>query len=271
MKRKKLWIILVSVIVGIVALLTGGYFLTKLSSVSIEFRTRLAADETRLEEAVLDKVKLSGEFDYSSSILFLNTDESVQKIERDNPYVKVQQVIRKFPNKLHVYISERIPKYRVQDSKLSNKWCILDEEFKVLEIVTNEEIASEFGECTIELKHFKAELNAGEFLDKPHELLRLNNIMTGVYGKTQDYFAITAIDYVESDNTYILSTKSGNFGYESDCEIQIVGINDLTNKTFKAVSVYVEKSFEGIGEGVIDLSRKLVIISSDEGCKIKNV
>ncbi len=255
---------------GIVLVITGGYFLTKLSSVSIEFRTRLSATETRLEEGVLDKVKLSGEFNYKSSILFLNTDEGIQKIEKENPYVKVQQVIRKFPNKLHVYISERIPKYRVQDPKLSNKWCILDEEFKVLECVTTEELSSEFVNCTIELKHFKSDLSAGEFLGKEHELSRLNNIMAGVYGKTQDFFAITAIDYVEDTNTYILSTKSGNYGYESDCEIQIVGVNDLKNKTFLATSVYVAKNFEGIGEGVLDLTQKLVIISSDEGCKIKN-
>ena len=270
MKRKKLWIILISVILGIVVILTGGYFLTKLSSVSVEFRTRLSVTETRLEEGVLEKVKMSGEFDYSSSILFLNTNESIQKIEKDNPYIKVQQIIRKFPNKLHVYVSERIPKYRVQDSKLSNKWCILDDEFKVLECVTTEEVNEEFITCTIELKHFKTSLSAGEYLDKPQELVRLNSIMTGVYGKTQDYFAVTAIDYLEDENKYCLSTKSGNYGYESDCEIQIVGINDLTNKTFKAVSVYVDKSFEGISEGVVDLTQKLVIISSDECCKIKN-
>ena len=59
--------------------------------------------------------------------------------------------------------------------------------------------------------------------------------------------------------------------YESDCEIHIVGVNDLTTKTFRAVSVFVDKNFEGIGEGVIDLTQKLVIISSDEGCKIKNI
>ena len=270
MKRKKLWIILLSVVVGVVAFLTGGYFLTKLSSVSVEFRTRLSITETRLEEGILDKVKESGEFDYKTSILFLNTKESVEKIEKDNPYVKVQQVIRKFPNKLHVYISERIPKYRVQDSKLSNKWYILDDEFKVLEFVTTEELATDFSENTIELKHFKIDSGAGEFLSKPQELERLNAIMTGVYGKTQDYFAITAIDYIEEENTYVLQTKAGNYGYESDCEIQIIGVSDLTNKTFRAVSVYVEKDFDGIGEGVVDLTQKLIIISNDEGCKIKN-
>ena len=109
MKRKKLWIILISVIAGLIAFFTGGYFLTKLSSVSVEFRTRLGS-ETRLEEGILDRVKESGDFDYSASVLFLDTKENINNIEKKHPYVKVEQVIRKFPNKLCIYISERIPR-----------------------------------------------------------------------------------------------------------------------------------------------------------------
>ena len=271
MKRKKLWIVLVSVIVGIAAVFTGGYFLTKLSSVSVEFRTRLSSSETRLEEGVLENVKASGEFDYNASILFLNTDESISKIEKENPYIKVQQLIRKFPNKLYIYISERIPKYRVKDSKLSNKWYILDDEFKVLEcVISGGELESKFLNNTVELKHVAIDAVAGEFLDQDLELSRLNEIMSGVYGKTKDYFAVTSINYIEDEGKYVLQTKSGNYDYESDCEIQLVGLINLKNKSFQAVSVYVEKNFDGIVEGVIDLSQKLVIVVSDEGCKIKN-
>lgn len=257
---------MVSVVVGIIAVLTGGYFLTKLSSVSIEFRTRLG-EGTRLEEGILDKVKESGDFDYSCSVLFLNTQESVASIEKKHPYVKVEQVIRKFPNKLCVYISERVPKYRAKDKELSNTWYILDDEFKVLERVIDSEL-SEFLNITVEIEYLKLDSNAGEFLQPSAEFSKLNSIMTGVYGKTKDYFAITAINYSSENDTYYLSTKSGAYEYDSDCEIQIVGSNNLTDKAFKATSVYVDKDFEGIE---IDLSKKIIIIADDKGCKIKNV
>lgn len=266
MKRKKLWIILVSVILGIIAVLTGGYFLTKLSSVSVEFRTRLG-EGTRLEEGILDKVKESGDFDYSCSVLFLDTQESIESIEKKNPYVKVEQVIRKFPNKLCVYISERVPKYRAVDEELPNKWYILDDEFKVLEFV-DETGLTEFMENTIEIQYLKIKSTAGEFLGANTEFTKLNNIMSGVYGKTKDYFAIRSINYSAENDTYYLTTKSGAYEYESDCEIQIVGSNNLTDKSFKATSVFVDKDFEGIE---IDLSKKIIIISDDKGCKIKNV
>lgn len=267
MKRKKLWIILASVIVGLIAVLIGGYFLTKLSSVSVEFRTMLGV-ETRLEEGILDKVKESGDFNYKTSVLFLDTQESVDKIEKEHPYVKVHQVLRKFPNKLCLYIEERIPKYRVKDTELSNKWYILDDEFKVLEIATTEEVNEDFATCTVEIQYFEVSSSAGEFLQKDLELAKLNSIMSGVYGKTKDYFAVTAINYSEDDDTFYLTTKSGDYEYTNSCEIQIVGSNNLTDKTFKAVSVFIDKNFDGID---IDLSKKIIIISDNNGCKIKNV
>ena len=98
-KKKKVWIILLSVVLGLFVVLGGTYFTTKLKTVNIEFRTRLDEGETRLPSGILDKVKDSGEFNYKDSVLFMNTDKSIDKIEKTNPYVKVQQVIRKFPNK----------------------------------------------------------------------------------------------------------------------------------------------------------------------------
>ena len=267
MKRKKLWIIILSIVAGIVAVITGGYFMTKLSSVSVEFRTRLGT-ETRLEEGIIDKVKNSGEFNYKASVLFLDTQKSVDKIEKEHPYVKVHQVLRKFPNKLCIYIEERIPKYRVKDTELSNKWYILDDEFKVLEFVTTDELNENFVDSTVEIQYFKASLGLGEFLKKDSELQRLNSIMAGVYGKTKDYFAVTAINYSADEDKFYLTTKSDDYEYSNTCEIQIVGSNNLTDKTFKAMTVFVEKNFEGID---IDLSKKIIIISDNDGCKIKNI
>ena len=267
MKRKKLWIILVSVMVGILAVFTGGYFLTKLSTVSVEFRTRLGS-ETRLEEGILDRVKESGDFDYSASVLFLDAKENIDNIEKKHPYVKVEQVIRKFPNKLCIYISERIPKYRVKDDDLLNAWYILDDEFKVLDCVTEEDDLELFLNNTVEIQYMKVNSSEGEFLESNSEFAKLNSIMSGVYGKTKDYFAITSINYSKESDTYYLSTKSSSFEYEDSCELQIVGSSNLTEKAFKVTTVFVEKNFDGMD---IDLTKKNVIICDNDGCHIEYV
>lgn len=267
MKRKKLWITIISIVASFVALLTGGYFLTKLSSVSVEFRNRLN-EGTRLETGILDKVKASGDFNYNSSVLLLNTKKSVEKIEKDHPYIKVQQVLRKFPNKLVVYVTERVPKYRVKDNDLTNKWYILDDEFKVLECVTTEDVNSEFNAITVEIGNFNINAVEGEFLNKPTDLLRLNEIMSGVYGKTKDYFAISKISYSAEDKMFYISTKADKFQYENVCEIQIKGLDNLKEKAFMATSVFVEKDFDGIA---IDLTKKIIIYVDNDGCLIQNV
>ena len=55
-KRKKVWIVLLSIIAGFALIVTGTYFTTKLNTVNVEFRTRLEESETRLASGILGKV-----------------------------------------------------------------------------------------------------------------------------------------------------------------------------------------------------------------------
>lgn len=258
---------MVSVLATLILLVGCTYLLTKLNSVSVEFRTRLAESETRLESGILDKVKDSAEFDYKKSVLFINTKSNISKIEKNNPYVKVQQVLRKFPNKICLYISERIPKYRIQDSDLGDKWYILDDEFKVLECLTQAEIdAKGLQQKTVELKYMTEKTFVGEFLNNATQLKNLNDILAGVYGKTTDFFAVTAIDFNSSLGTYTLTMKSGDINYEAGCEIELIGLDNLKSKAFKATTVYTgtDNSLENV-----DLSKKVIIISDGNECIIK--
>lgn len=264
MKRKKLWITLASVVIGLFVVCLAVHFLTKLSSVSVEFRDRLF-DGTRLEVGILDKVKEDGEFNYKKSVLFTNTKESVDRIEKENPYVKVRQVIRKFPNKICIYISERVPRYRVADSTISGQWYILDDDFKVLDIATNSELAAkDYLTKTIEVQHIKFTKHAvGEFLAETEELSRLNDIADGVYGKTKDYFAVTAIDFDLETSTFSLTMRATDLSYNGGCVIKIIGTSNLTAKSFKATCAYVDKNLEDI-----NLNEKVIIISDDDGCRL---
>ena len=66
MKRKRFWIWFTSICLGIVLLCTGTFLLTRLSTVNVEFRTKLGVADTRLAEGITDKIKTSGEFDYGA-------------------------------------------------------------------------------------------------------------------------------------------------------------------------------------------------------------
>lgn len=274
MKRKKLWIILASVVFGIFVLSLGVHFITKLSVVSVELRTRLDKDETRLETGILDKVKKDGEFNYHKSVLFINTDKNIEKIEKENPYVKVTQVVRKFPNKIHIYISERVPRYRIKDSAYNNLWYILDDEFKVLETVLEDVLETDnFNETTIKIENIEiTSKESGDFLETNAKLNMLNEIMAGVYGASKEYLVVRSIGYNETSDTYLLKMRRSDLQEDySGCEIQIVGSTNLKEKVFKATHVYKYKATsefiedDAFAEINIDNS---IIISDNNGCRV---
>lgn len=273
-KRKKVWIVLLSIIAGLALIVTGTYFTTKLKTVNVEFRTRLEESETRLASGILDTVKDSGEFNYKDSVLFMDIEKSVSKIEKSNPYVEVQQVVRKFPNKLTIYISERIPKYRMIDKDDTDSWIILDEDFKVLEKITNEELLSKrLDEKTVEVKYISESIEVGDFLAEGIEKENLNTILSGVYGRTKDYFAVRSIDYVSDNNTFYVTMRAsvekedGTIRYEGGCVIEIEGTKNLKERALNATSVYVGDGNHLSGK---DLSKKVTIISGENGCIVKN-
>ena len=218
--------------------------------------------------------KDSAEFNYNDSVLFMNTKRNIDKIEKSNPYVKVNQVIRKFPNKVCVYISERIPKYRVEDTLNSGCWLILDEDFKVLERVDEDNLLSKnLDDKTVCLNFVESNLQPGMFLNKDQEKTLSNEILAGVYGRTKDYFAVKSIDYSATDDIFYITMRTsvegedGVINYGAGCVVQIEGKKGLRTKVFNATCVYA-----GDGNKVQDkdLSKKIIIISDEHGCIIKN-
>ena len=134
-KRRKKILVIFSVI-GLSLILLSVIFalMFRLKTVDIEFRSRVV--NTNLPAEIQEKVFETGEFSVGKNIVFMNFDNNIAKIEKSNPFVKVEQIIRRFPNKVTIYISERVPKYRVkEDSKQTNNWYILDEDFKILDKV----------------------------------------------------------------------------------------------------------------------------------------
>lgn len=270
--RKKFWVVFLSVVLGLFVVLSGTYFATKLNTVSVEFRTRLAEGESRLPDGILDNVKDSAEFNYKDSVLFMDIQENIDKIEKSNPFIKVQQIVRKFPNKVHIYVSERVPKFRMLDKENTDFWYILDEDFKVLARIADSELG-DLDEKTVELKHISVNAFVGDFLEKTADREKLNTLLSGVYGRTKDMFVVRSIDFSSDDNLFYLTmrtsveTEDGEINYAGGCVIQIEDKGNIKLKALKGTCVYAGDENQMDGR---DLSQKQVIVANETDCIIKN-
>ena len=220
----------------------------RLKTVDVEFRA--IAEKTNLSDGTIDKVKKTAEFDFGKNILFMSFDDNIQRIEKNNPYVKVEQIVRHFPNIVRVYISERIPKYRVKDSDESVvHWYILDEDFKILDKVNAEELNtklvcgnSNYFDQTIEITKdtltFKSAI-IGEFVDDEIKQY-LSAITAGIYGKTKDFTAIRSIEYSKTTETFSLIMRNKALDEQKGCMIKITGVSKLYDKSLAGAVCFVD-------------------------------
>ena len=268
--RKKFWIIFSCVCATIVALCSVFALMTRLKTVTVEFRTRLKKDETVLESGILDRVLESGDFNYGKSILFMNYEENIANIEKSNPYVKVEQVVRHFPNTARIYISERIPMYRMQDIENTNKWYILDKDFKVVDIVTGDLKEINYGkysyyEKTIEITPDSITISSyiGAFINDAVDKNFMNTIASGVKSRVGSISIVKSVKIESANNyTFTLTMKNSGINDDNGCEIVIVGKKNLEKKVLAGVSCFCQ-STENME--TFDLSGKIITIQEVNG------
>ena len=269
--RKKFWLIFGIVCASVVVICTAFALATRLKTVTVEFRTRLAENETVLEQGVIDKVLKSGDFNYGKCVLFMNFNENISNIEKSNPYVKVEQVIRHFPNVARVYISERIPKFRIRDEENEDKWYILDADFKVVDVVTGDVKAQNYGESsyyekTIEVSPDSLTLTSyvGDFVDDKLDQGFLNSIVSGVVSRAEELSIVKSVK-ISKNNGYKFTLTMKNSGINNDegCEIVIQGESNLEKKVFAGISCFCD-STENQHE-IVDLSNKVITIEEING------
>lgn len=123
-------------LVGIVLIVTMVF---TLNTVSFQLTTTLS--ESRLfvdgatPETVEAKMLDDAEFAKGGNLLFMNFSQNIEKIEKKNCYVKVEKIVRSFPNKITVYYSEREPVALVQVKNNTNGYFVIDEDLKILDAV----------------------------------------------------------------------------------------------------------------------------------------
>lgn len=269
--RKKFWIVFTSVVASLVLVCVACGLMTRLKTVTVEIRRRADAKYTMLQEGVLDKVKETGDFDYGKSVLFLNFEDNISNIEKSNPYVKVEQVIRHFPNIAKVYISERIPKFRIRDKQDTNKWYILDEDLKVLDVVTGGEDAvkqqnygrsSSYYERTIKVMPETLTISAhiGTFVKNDTVKDNLNMIASGIVSALGDISLVKSVEIKQ--NQFLLTMKNSGINDDNGCEILLVGSDNLKEKAKAGASAYAVATD---ADQNVDLSGKIITITKENG------
>ncbi len=256
MKQKKLLIVVGSICLCLVVFATIFALVFRLKTVDVEFRYR-AETNSKLADGTLEAVEVSGEFEIGKNIVFMNFDDNIKKIEKANPFIKVEQIIRYFPNVVRVYVSERIPRYRVKDST-SNNWYILDVDFKILDMVSQSDLkpeeAANYFNHTIEISEqtltFESK-NAivGEFADDGTKIY-LAEITAGMYGKTKDHTVVRKIDYSAVNNTFTITMRNSSLESHEGCRVVLNGTDDLYNKALRAAVCFND------GQVVIDETKR---------------
>ena len=272
--RKKFWIVFTSVIASLVLVGLVCGLATRLKTVTVEFRARASTQYTMLEDGVLDRVAKTGEFNTKKSLLFMNFKDNIDKIEKSNPYIKVEQVVRHFPNIVKVYVSERIPRYRVADKDDSTKWYILDVDFKVIDVVTGGEEsvkdqnygrASSFYDMTvkIESEDFEISTHVGSFVTNNALKQQLNSISSGVIVALGDIKLAKSIEL--SGEKFIITMKNSGINNDDGCQIELEGVEDLAVKAKAGALAYANATDSTTP---VDLSGKIITISKDNGSYI---
>ena len=127
--KKKILIVLSSVMAVIVLIVILSFTLFSLRTVELDYRT----NKTYITESD-DEIIESGEIKMGGSVFFRNKNKYIEKIESKNPYIKVINIETVFPSKFVIHVAERQKVFAIE---YNNQFYITDNEFKVLEITNN--------------------------------------------------------------------------------------------------------------------------------------
>lgn len=237
-KRKKFWLIFSVSVLSVLAICFVFGMITNLKNVGVEFRQRLASG-SRLEENILEKVKNDGEFEYGKGLLFVDIAESIDKIEKKNPFVKVEQVVRDFPNNVKVYISERVPCSYICSG---NYYYVLDKDFKVLDkFVADSEgilyLEENYLETVYEIDYtLTFSPQEGDFVTDNGKMKLYKNVYAGIVGALESVSAVKSVEF-ENDKVNIVMKKD-NISFDDGVLIELDGEDDLVLKTYAAIEFF---------------------------------
>ena len=245
MKKRRL-VIIFSTFCVIVFLSIFASQVFKLKVVEVVFfdeeETRIVKLENNAVFNTKDKVNSivsSVNFDYGDLVFLINKSCYEQDIERKNPYLKLKNIEVKFPNKLIVNATERKPLFYISTS---NKAYLLDNEFKLLDIITqNESVLKNLTEIIVQSPQ-----------NENRDFFNFFNILPSVYEAGQNLkennLVISNISNMPNilQNYITPNNKLSNFTKQIILQEKIVGTINLkicTNISSYGITLTVENVF----------------------------
>ena len=191
MKNARLLVIL-GVFVFLTAIIVLGSTVFTLNTVEIGWLST-----TKVLSATSDsKLIESAEFEKGESVFLLDKEKYRNKLEQNNPYIKVINLEIKFPNKLKVTVVEREELYvlKVVNTKSYSgySYVYLDYDLKVLKITDSEVVANQQNPAILTIdgpgvNYTVNDFEAGEFTDLPvKEMLKSIGSMLSSTGYTNN-------------------------------------------------------------------------------------
>lgn len=131
-RRRIILIVVLLVIVTLVIVTSTVFSLKNIEIVFYDINDVPITDNTKLNHFTqddFDSIINSGEFKKGSTVFLINKQKHIDKLEANNPYIKIINLEIKFPNKIVIKAVEREEMYAVPSS---NGYAICDDEMKVL-------------------------------------------------------------------------------------------------------------------------------------------
>lgn len=125
-KGKRIALIVTISLLAVIIIITSTVF--RLHDVRVEYRTDKDVMTSISDKQIID----ASEIHYGRNLLFLDIHGYEQKLESAFPYIQVVKFQRQFPNKVVIYLAERIPVFRVEDPNIQNEWVVYDKDLKIL-------------------------------------------------------------------------------------------------------------------------------------------
>ena len=198
-------------IIVVLCVLGGAVFVV--SDIQIERQDKNLQQSTISDESIIEKSRI----EYNKSIFAISESKVVTNIESNFPTIRVVGIERKFPNKIVIKLTERVPlvalKFKDKPEYLiiDNNMCVIDnvkekdERLEKLTIVDGYELSSvnnvSYG------KQLPASLG--------QEVVVINHIMAGLQQKmdvTQINDLVKGVHFIKKSNVVYVSTKYGDKG-----------------------------------------------------------
>jgi len=239
MKKRK--VIIIASIVGALILIMGVFAaMFNLQNIRVEVLKNPEIIETMYGKNAEDKIIESGEFPYGSNTLFSTYKVNTQRIEKAYPFVKVQKLVRQFPDKMTIYVCGRLPEAIVKDLNKDNTYYVVDIDMKVLHTLSSvENIQNEvFKNLPVVTGTDITNFEAGDFIPITKSADAIVSIVDGIYGKDKTKSSVMSditIDLTTEKATVILRN-----GELDGAVLELNGFKNLKEKVFAAYSLYLQ-------------------------------